>query len=81
LEHSVRGLVARAYHWVKYVRAGSMARAIAPLFALQYAQLRKSLHQSFAGANACRSSKQVFAPLVADRSFRIHLAERWLMAT
>jgi hypothetical protein len=80
-DKNVPGLVARAYHRVKCVRDCSMTRAIAPVFALRHARPRENLHQSFAGANACRSSEQVFAPLIADRSFRIHLAERWLMAT
>jgi hypothetical protein len=74
-------LVARAYHRVKCVRACSMMRTIAPVFALRHVRPRENLHQSFAGANACRSSEQVFARLIAGRSFRIHLAERWLMAT
>jgi hypothetical protein len=81
LEHSVPGLVARAYHRVKCVRARSMTRAIARFFASRHSQSGENLHQSFAGANACRSSEQVFAVLIAGRSFRIHLAERWLMAT
>jgi hypothetical protein len=58
-----------------------MTRAIAPFFASRHAQSAEILHQSFAGANACRSGEQVSAPLAAGRSFRIHLAERWLMAT
>jgi hypothetical protein len=77
----VPGLVARAYHRVKCVRTRSMTRSIAPFFASRHSQSGENLHQSFAGANACRSSEQVFAPLIAGRSFRIHLAERWLMAT
>jgi len=81
LEHSVPGLVARAYHRVKCVRARGMTRVIARFFASRHSQSGEKLHQSFAGANACRSSEQVSAPLVARRSFRIHLAERWLMAT
>jgi hypothetical protein len=80
-DKGVPGLVARAYHRVKCVRTRSMARGIAPLFASRHTQLRKNLHQSFADANACRSSEQVLASLIACRSFRIHLAERWLMAT
>jgi hypothetical protein len=32
LEHSVLGLVARAYHRVKCVHARSMTRSIAPIF-------------------------------------------------
>jgi hypothetical protein len=80
-DKDVPGLVARAYHRVKCVRTRSMARAIAPVFALRHPRPRENLHQSFAGANACRSSEQVFAPRIAGRSFRIHLAERWLMAT
>jgi hypothetical protein len=52
-----------------------------PIFAPRHSQSAKNLHQSFAGTNACRSSEQVLAPLIADRSFRIHLTERWLMAT
>jgi hypothetical protein len=58
-----------------------MKRAIAPFFASRHAQPRENLHQSFAGTKPCRSSEQVLAPLIPDRSFRIHLAERWLMAT
>jgi hypothetical protein len=58
-----------------------MTRAIAPVFALRHSQSGENLHQSFAGTNACRSSEQVSAPLATVRSFRIHLAERWLMAT
>jgi hypothetical protein len=81
LEQGVPGLVARAYHRVKCVRARSMTRAIAPFFASRHSQSGEKLHQSFAGTSACRSSEQVFAPLIAGRSFRIHLAERWLMAT
>jgi hypothetical protein len=81
LEHSVPGLVARAYDRVKSVRARGMTRVIAPFFALRHLQSGENLHQSFAGAKPCRSSEQVLAPPVADRSFRIHLAERWLMAT
>jgi hypothetical protein len=81
LEHNVPGLVARAYHRVKCVRARSMTRAIAPFFAPRHSQSGENLHQSFAGAKPCRSSEQGLALLVADRSFRIHLAERWLMAT
>jgi hypothetical protein len=77
----VPGLVARAYHRVKCVRARSIMRSVAPFFASRHSQPRENLHQSFAGANACRSSEQVLAPLIADRSFRIHLAERRLMAT
>jgi hypothetical protein len=77
----VPGLVARAYHRVKCVRARSITRAVAPFIASRHARPRENLHQSFAGANACRSSEQVFALLIAGRSFRIHLAERWLMAT
>jgi len=80
-DKDVPGLVARAYHRVKCVRARSMTRAIAPFFASRHAQRRNNLHYSFASTNACRSSEQVFTALVADRSFRIHLAERWLMAT
>jgi hypothetical protein len=75
-DKGVPGLVARAYHRVKSVRTRSMARAVAPLFSSRHAQLRKNLHQSFAGANACRSSEQVLASLIACRSFRIHLAEQ-----
>jgi hypothetical protein len=80
-DEDVPGLVARAYHWVKCVRARSMTRATAPFFASRHSQSAENLHQSFAGTNACRSSEQVLAPLIAGRSFRIHLAERWLMAT
>jgi hypothetical protein len=58
-----------------------MTRAVAPLFASRHSQSAEILHQSFAGANVCRSSEQVLAPLITDRSCRIHLAERWLMAT
>jgi hypothetical protein len=75
------GLVASAYDRVKCVRACSMTRAIAPFFASRHSRPRENLHQSFAGPKPCRSSEQVFAPLIAGRSFRIHLAERWLMAT
>jgi hypothetical protein len=81
LEHGVPGLVARAQDRVKCVRARGITRAIAPVFASRHSQSAENLHQSFAGVNACRSSEQVFALLIADRSFRIHLAERWLMAT
>jgi hypothetical protein len=81
LEQGVPGLVARAYHRVKCVRARSMTRSRRRFFASRHSQSGESLHQSFAGTNACRSSEQVFAPLIAGRSFRIHLAERWLMAT
>jgi hypothetical protein len=77
----VPGLVARAYHRVKCVRARSMMRAIAPFFASRHSQSGENLHQSFAGANPCRSSEQALASFIADRSFRIHLAERRLMAT
>jgi hypothetical protein len=80
-EKGVPGLAARAYHRVKCVRTRSMTHAIAPFFASRHTQLRKNLHYSFAGTNTCRSREQVFAPTVAERSFRIHLAERWLMAT
>jgi sensor histidine kinase regulating citrate/malate metabolism len=38
LEHSVPGLVARAYHRVKCVRTRSMMRAIAPIFASRHSQ-------------------------------------------
>jgi hypothetical protein len=58
-----------------------MTRSIAPFFASRHSQLGENLHQSFAGANACRSSEQVLALFIADRSFCIHLAERRLMAT
>jgi len=81
LEQSVPGLVARAYDRVKCVRARSMTRAVAPFFCIAAFTSLENLHQSFAGANACRSSEQVSAPLATVRSFRIHLAERWLMAT
>jgi hypothetical protein len=81
LEHCVPGLVARAYHRVKCVRARNMTHAIAPFFASRHSQSGENLHQSFAGAKPCRSSEQVLASFIADRSFRIHLAERWLMAT
>jgi hypothetical protein len=80
-DKGVLGLVARAYHRVKCVRARSMTRAIAPFFCVAAYATAENLHQSFAGANACRSSEQVIAPSIADRSCRIHLAERWLMAT
>jgi hypothetical protein len=81
LEHSVPGLVARAYHRVKCVRARNMTRSIAPFFASRYSQSGENLHQSLAAAKPCRSSEQVVTLFIADRSFRIHLAERWLMAT
>jgi hypothetical protein len=81
LDKGVPGLVARAYHRVKCVRACSMMRAIAPFFASRHSQSGENLHQSFAGTNTCRSSEQVFAPLATVYSFRIHLAERWLMTT
>jgi hypothetical protein len=58
-----------------------MKRAIAPLFALRHSQSGENLHQSLAGAKPCRSSEQVVTLFIAERSFRIHLAERWLMAT
>jgi hypothetical protein len=80
-DKGVPGLVARAYHRVKCVRARSMTRGIAPFFASRHSQSGENLHQSFAGTNACRSSEQVSAPLAMVRSFRVHLAERWLMAT
>jgi hypothetical protein len=80
-DKDVPSLVARAYHRVKCVRARSMTRAIAPFFASRHSHSAENLHQSFAGAKACRSSEQVLAPLIADRSFRIHLAEHRLMAT
>jgi hypothetical protein len=58
-----------------------MTRAIAPFFLRRGMRNRENLHQSFAGTKPCRSSGQVLAPPMAERSFRIHLAERWLMAT
>jgi hypothetical protein len=82
LEHSVPGLVARAYHRVKCVRDRNMTRSIAPFFfASRHSQSGQNLHQSLAATKPCRSSEQVVTLFIADRSFRIHLAERWLMAT
>jgi hypothetical protein len=75
-DKGVLGLVARAYHRVKCVRTRSMAGGTAPLFTSRHTQMRKNLHQSFADANACRSSEQVLASLIGSRSFRIHLAEQ-----
>jgi len=80
-DKGVPGLVARAYHRVKCGRARSMMRTVARFFASRHSQSGENLHQTFAGTAPCRSSEQVLAPLTARRSFRIHLAERWLMAT
>src|ERR1700730_8743628 len=44
LEHSVPGLVARAYHRVKCVRARSMTRSVA-FFCIAAFMVRKNLHQ------------------------------------
>jgi hypothetical protein len=80
LERSVPGLVARAYHRVKCVGARNTTRSGA-LFCIAAFAAAKNLHQSFAGTKPCRSREQVLPPLIAHCSFRIHLAERWLMAT
>ena len=81
-DKDVPGLVARAYHRVKCVRARSMTRAIAPLFCIAaFAIGEKTCINLLLAQMPCRSSEQVLAPFIAGRSFRIHLAERWLMAT
>jgi hypothetical protein len=51
------------------------------IFASRHSQSGVNLHQSLAGAKSCRSSEQGLALFIADRSFHIHLAERWLMTT
>jgi hypothetical protein len=80
-DKGVPGLVARAYHRVKCVRARSMTRSRCRFFASRHSLPSRKLHQSFAAAALRRPSEQIFAPLSNDRSFHIHLAERRLMAT
>jgi hypothetical protein len=80
LEHSVPGLVARAYHRVKCVRARSMTRSVA-FFASRHSWPRKICINLLLAQNRADDPSTFRAPLVAIRSLRIHLAERRLMAT